>query len=192
VAHQPVMNNHANLSDVAEPTRTAQAVAIGSRLRAVRHQIGLSLPAVAAMSNREFTATTLGSYERGDRGITVPRLHRLAKFYDVPIDQLLPSEDAGPGWSEAEDTERSPSPSHRTQVGQQKVSIDLARLRAGGGPEHLVLQRFVGMIEVQRQNFNGRMITLRSGDLRAVACLLGVTVDAIGHRLDDLGLMVVS
>jgi hypothetical protein len=65
-------------------------------------------------------------------------------------------------------------------------------LRADGGPEPELLRRFVGMIQVQRQDFNGRMITLRAGDLRAIACLLGVTVDAMGHRLEDLGLIVVS
>jgi transcriptional regulator with XRE-family HTH domain len=173
-----------------EAARRAQ-VAIGSRLRAVRHQIGLSLLAVEAMSNQEFRGSVLGSYERGDRAISVPRFQRLAKLYNVPIDQLLPSDGASPRWTEAGGSEPRSGPSHGTQVGLQKVSIDLAKLRAGGGPEYLVLRRFVGMIQVQRQDFNWRMITLRSGDLQAIACFLGVTVDAMGPRLDDLGLSVV-
>ena len=36
----------------------------------------------------------LGAYERGERAISVPRLERLAKFYNVPVDQLLPRDDA--------------------------------------------------------------------------------------------------
>ena len=56
---------------------------MGARLRAVRHQIGLSLLAVEARSNSEFRASLLGAYERGERGISVPRLQRLARFYKV-------------------------------------------------------------------------------------------------------------
>ena len=43
------------------------------------------------------------------------------------------------------------------------------------------------MIQVQRQDFNGRMITIRAEDLRAIACLFGVTPDAMSRRLDELG-----
>jgi hypothetical protein len=43
---------------------------------------------------------------------------------------------------------------------------------------------------VQRQDFNGRMLTIRRDDLRAIACILGVTVDTAGERLDNLGLKV--
>ena len=35
----------------------------------------------------------LGAYERGERAISVPRLQRLARFYRVPVDQLLPGDD---------------------------------------------------------------------------------------------------
>ena len=33
------------------------------------------------------------------------------------------------------------------------------------------------MIQVHRQDFNGRMITIRAEDVRAIACLFGVTPD---------------
>ena len=46
------------------------------------------------------------------------------------------------------------------------------------------------MIQVQRQDFNGRMITIRGEDIRAIACLFGVTPDAMSRRLDELGLRV--
>ena len=60
------------------------------RLRNVRKQQRLSLQAVEAASNAEFKASVLGAYERGERAISVPRLQRLARFYNVPVDQLLP------------------------------------------------------------------------------------------------------
>src|ERR1700682_6524705 len=78
-----------------ESARAAYARAVGSRLRAVRKQMRLSLQAVEAMSDQEFKASVLGAYERGERAISVPRLQRLAKLYDVPVDQLLPR-DTGP------------------------------------------------------------------------------------------------
>ena len=46
------------------------------------------------------------------------------------------------------------------------------------------------MIQVHRQDFNGRMITIRAEDVRAIACLFGVTPDSMGARLDELGLLV--
>src|SRR5665213_1027662 len=76
-----------------EAARVAYARAVGSRLRAMRKQMRLSLQAVEAMSDQEFKASVLGAYERGERAISVPRLQRLAKLYDVPVDQLLPQDD---------------------------------------------------------------------------------------------------
>ena len=180
------------LSDAAErePAGNALAEAIGSRLRAVRHQMGLSLQAVAAMSNGEFRTSVLGAYERGDRVITVPRLQRLAKLYAVPVGQLLPPENtSGSGEPEADEMGAT---SDLPRVGHRKVSIDLATLKGEAGPEPELVRRFLNMIQLQRQDFNGRMITIRNGDLRVIACLIGVTPDAMGHRLDDLGLLVAS
>ena len=63
---------------------------VGERLRSIRLQKNMSLGDVEQRSGEEFKASVLGAYERGERAISVPRLERLAKFYDVGIDQLLP------------------------------------------------------------------------------------------------------
>src|SRR5271165_4895080 len=76
-----------------EAARIAYAQAVGARLRTMRKQMRLSLQAVEAMAEQEFKASVLGAYERGERAISVPRLQRLAKLYDVPVDQLLPPDD---------------------------------------------------------------------------------------------------
>src|SRR5438094_2606904 len=81
------------MTDEEMPANYAQRV--GERLRAVRKQKHLSLQAVEASSHQEFKASVLGAYERGERAISVPRLQRLARFYNVPVDQLLPR-DLGP------------------------------------------------------------------------------------------------
>ena len=63
---------------------------VGERLRSIRRQKGLSLQEAEEASEQEFKASVLGAYERGERAISVPRLQRLARFYNVPVDQLLP------------------------------------------------------------------------------------------------------
>jgi transcriptional regulator with XRE-family HTH domain len=179
--------------------RAAYARAVGSRLRAVRKQMRLSLQAVEAMSDQEFKASVLGAYERGERAISVPRLQRLAKLYDVPVDQLLPQDDdATDRWGQGPGDDgngESDSPGRmRRQLrpwdGNEKVTVDLSKLNAVSGPERDLLRRFLSMIQVQRQDFNGRMITIRGEDIRAIACLFGVTPDAMSRRLDELGLRV--
>ena len=151
---------------------------VGERLRAIRRQKRLSLQEVEAVSAQEFKASVLGAYERGERAISVPRLQRLARFYNVPVDQLLPNDD-GPAFT-AEDARRADS----------TVRIDLRKLEEMSGSEADMLNRYLTMIQVQRQDFNGRMLTIRRDDLRAIACILGVTVDGAPERLDDLGLKV--
>ena len=181
-----------------ESARAAYARAVGSRLRAVRKQMRLSLQAVEAMSDQEFKASVLGAYERGERAISVPRLQRLAKLYDVPVDQLLPQDDDATRWGPNGDPDgqvESPGRARRQLRpwdGHDKVTIDLTKLNSVSGPERDLLRRFLSMIQVQRQDFNGRMITIRAEDLRAIACLFGVTPDAMSRRLDELGLRVVT
>lgn len=66
---------------------------LGARLRRVRLARGLSLAAVAHQSGGAWPAAVIGSYERGDRAISVGRLAALAAFYRLPVAALLP--DAG-------------------------------------------------------------------------------------------------
>src|SRR5579883_2742786 len=98
--NQPVVSDE---DEQEESARAAYARAVGSRLRAMRKQMRLSLQAVEAMSDQEFKASVLGAYERGERAISVPRLQRLAKLYDVPVDQLLPPDKGAAGrWGAAD------------------------------------------------------------------------------------------
>ena len=64
--------------------------ALGAKLRAVRSQQGLSLHGVEEKSQGRWKAVVVGSYERGDRAVTVQRLSELAEFYGVPVGELLP------------------------------------------------------------------------------------------------------
>lgn len=63
---------------------------LGERLRAARHQRGLSLTSVGKLTDGRFHPATVGSYERATRALTVERLAGLAQLYDVPVIDLLP------------------------------------------------------------------------------------------------------
>lgn len=62
-----------------------------NNLRRVRKLKGLSLKQVEVLSNGVHKGVVIGSYERGDRSISVDRLISLAELYDVPISSFFVS-----------------------------------------------------------------------------------------------------
>jgi transcriptional regulator with XRE-family HTH domain len=140
----------------------------------------LSLHDVEARSNLEFKASVLGAYERGERAISVPRLLRLAEIYEVPADQLLPRELDG---------EISlVDPGGVSVAMETGFTIDLVRLHDIDDPDAQILSRFATSIQLERQDFNGRMLTIRRSDLRVLAAVMGRKIDELGARLEQLGL----
>jgi len=132
---------------------------VGERLRAIRRQRGMSLQDVHRSTGGEFKAAVLGAYERGERSLSLPRLQRLAACYDVPMNQLLPEEDT---------YEIPPG----TTGG---VAVDLNRLESLDTETERVVDRFLQRIQVQRQDFNGQVLTIRSSDLAMLAMLLEIS-----------------
>ena len=149
---------------------------VGERLRVIRKQKRLSLQEVETASRLEFKASVLGAYERGERAISVPRLQRLAAFYDLPVDQLLPIDG------------RRATP--ELPVEGTALSIDLRRVQIVVGAEGELLKRYLSMLQVLRQDFNGRVLTIRCTDLQALACLFGVPADRVRSRMTELGLLI--
>lgn len=150
---------------------------VGERLRAIRRQKRLSLQDVEANSGEEFKASVLGAYERGERAISVPRLERLARFYNVPVEQLLPRDNSMAGADLVSD-HTSP-----------RLTVDLVRLSQMAGHPFDMLARFMRMVQVQRQDFNGRALAVRSSDTWAIAAMLDVPISELRSRLDGLGLL---
>jgi len=168
----------------------AYAGKVGTRLRAIRRQKRLSLQDVEAASSQEFKASVLGAYERGERAISVPRLQRLARFYRVPVDQLLPGDDGpdfGPRPGDGDLVIDLNSP--RAAAREGAVKLDLTAMEQTEGTEAEMLARYLRMIQVQRGDFNGRVLTVRRDDLRAIACILDVTPDLAVDRLEGLGVL---
>ncbi|MGI9667248.1 MAG: helix-turn-helix domain-containing protein [Acidimicrobiia bacterium] len=131
---------------------------VGERLRSIRQQRGMSLQDVHRATDGEFKAAVLGAYERGERSLSLPRLRRLAVCYDVPMNQLLPEEDT------VEIAESSPG----------ALTIDLTKVDSLDPAAGLVVDRFLQKIQVQRQDFNGKMLTIRGSDLAMLAMMLDV------------------
>jgi transcriptional regulator with XRE-family HTH domain len=146
---------------------------VGKRLRSIRKQRGLSLQDVQRLSEQEFKAAVLGAYERGERSLSLPRLQRLAEFYSVPVHQLLPQEG-------------SPEPAAPGTV-SGGLTIDLNRVENLSGQDGAVVERFLRGIQMLRQDFNGKVLTVRSDDLRTLAMLLDQTANEFNKRLIDLG-----
>ena len=148
--------------------------AVGRRLRAIRKQKGLSLQDVEAISTQEFKASVLGAYERGERSLSLPRMQRLAGFYGVPIDQLLPPD--------------SNEPRRGAAWASGGVRIDLNRLESLSSGSGDILERFLRAIQLMRQDFNGRVLTIRRSDLQLLTGFLSDSDEDLGEVLVELGL----
>lgn len=146
---------------------------VGRRLRSIRKQRGMSLQDVQRVSDQEFKAAVLGAYERGERSLSVPRLRRLSMFYGVPVTQLLPPET----------DEGAPVP-----VSTGGMTIDLNRVEQLSGDDAVVVERFLRGIQMMRQDFNGKVLTIRSNDLRTLSMLVDQSVEGIAESIDGLKL----
>ncbi len=147
---------------------------VGARLRAIRKQRNLSLQDVQRLSEGEFKAAVLGAYERGERSLSLPRLQRLSAFFQVPITQLLPQED------------QRETPIVSLPTGG--LTIDLNSLDRLAGPDAVILERFLRAIQMMRQDFNGKVLTIRRDDLRTLSLLLDQSDEHLAERLTTLGL----
>lgn len=149
------------------------ALAIGARLRRVRHQQDLSLADVQARSSGRWKAVVVGAYERGDRSVTVERLAELASFYDVPLADLLPDQ------------------ATVTRTAPGRVTLDLVRLDAAPARAELaILARYAHHVARKRGDHNGRMLTLRAGDLETVALAVDLTAAELRERLEAEGILL--
>ena len=161
---------------MVDPAAPTYSLRVGERLRAVRKELRLSLQAVEASSNQEFKASVLGAYERGERAISVLRLQRLAAFYGVAVDRLLP-----PAHEVShEDTDASLTIDLRTIAADP---AELPRLAAASGSD--LIARYVSIIRNRRAE-PSNATRLRNEDLVMLATLLSITADEVRRRVDEL------
>jgi hypothetical protein len=68
------------------------------------------------------------------------------------------------------------------------VTIDLNAVDSLSGPDSIIIERFLRAVQMMRQDFNGRVLTLRRDDLRTLSLLLDQSEDAFADRLAKLGI----
>ena len=151
---------------------TEYARALGGRLRAIRTQQGLSLHGVEDKSQGRWKAVVVGSYERGDRAVTVQRLAELADFYGVPVSELLPE---GVTVAAAEPA--------------AKIIIDLEQLQGVPADKAAPLARYAATIQSQRGDYNGRVLSIRQDDLRTLAVIYDETPSQLTEQLISWGVL---
>src|SRR4051794_21399940 len=145
---------------------SAFSVEVGQRLRAVRRARRMSLDEVERTSGGRWSASAVGAYERGFRNLTLPRLRELADFYSVPMAVLLGEADTGPP----------------AGVAGTKLVVDLEAL--GREPEADSVLRYLRTIILERGDFNGRVLSVRRDDVRALCAMLRVTEVELLRRLE--------
>ncbi|HZN14503.1 MAG TPA: helix-turn-helix transcriptional regulator [Acidimicrobiales bacterium] len=161
---------------MVEPAAPNYSIKVGERLRAVRKELRLSLQAVESQSNQEFKASVLGAYERGERAISVLRLQRLANFYGVAVDRLLP-----PAHEVSdEDADASVTIDLRTVAGE---AGELRPLAGAAGSD--LITRFIALVRTRRRDSDAPL-ALRSEDVSTLAGLLGISADEVRRRVGDL------
>jgi transcriptional regulator with XRE-family HTH domain len=151
---------------------TEYAKSLGSKLRAIRTQQGLSLHGVEEKSHGRWKAVVVGSYERGDRAVTVQRLSELAEFYGVPVGELLP-EGVNPAGGEI----------------AARIVIDLEQLSQVPADQGAPLARYAATIQSQRGDYNGRVLSIRHEDLRSLAVIYDSTPGVLTERLIGWGVL---
>ena len=151
---------------------TDYAKALGARLRAIRTQQGLSLHGVEEKSQGRWKAVVVGSYERGDRAVTVQRMAELADFYGVPVSELLPD---GAAVAAAEPAAR--------------IVIDLEQLSSVPPDKAAPLARYAATIQSQRGDYNGRILSIRQEDLRSLAVIYDASPSTLTEQLIEWGVL---
>lgn len=158
-------------SEAAVSEEEALALRVGQRLRAIRQARALSLSDVEERSGGRWSASAIGAYERGFRNLSLPRLKALADFYRVPVSVLL--------------GETGPANAHHDR---RKLVLSLEALRAVDPAEPV--QRFVQSIIEARGDFNGKVLSLRNDDLKALCVLCGGDIPTGVAQLRAWGVLV--
>lgn len=154
-----------------DPIESSFSSEVGQRLRSVRRVRGLSLDDVERESGGRWSASAVGAYERGFRNLSLPRLRDLAQFYDVPMGVLLGEDEAGDG-----------------ARAQGRLVLDLVALQQVREAESVL--RYLRSIILERGDYNGRVLSVRRDDLRAICSLLRTDEAATLERLSEWGALV--
>ena len=136
--------------------------AAGEVLRDTRTRLGMSLYDVARVSGGKFKPSALGGYERGERTLSIDRFCELSRVYGTPPDELL-----------------SKVLTRIDPAGREEVVIDLTRIGLVEAPDRGQVAEFVHRIKALRRDYLTDVLTLRAGDVAALALASGRRTDEV-------------
>jgi len=117
---------------------------------------------VERTSGNEFKSSVLGAYERGERSISVQRLHRLAQIYAMEVAHLIPSAD---------------------EVANKETVIDLDAMGTAEPGVSEAIDRFLSTIQLRRRSDGD--LTIRQSDLEFLAALLRSDRATVRRAISD-------
>jgi transcriptional regulator with XRE-family HTH domain len=138
------------------------------KLRQIRESQGLTLQDVATRSKGAISAIALGSYERGDRSISARKIMQIAHLYGLPVGELFNAADKN------------------LEAG--RVVIDLRKLTLSEDPMGKQLLIILKRIVAMRRDWNGEVISLRSGDISNLQTFAHFSSAELSHVLDKFAL----
>ena len=138
------------------------------RLRQIRESQGLTLQDVATRSKGAISAIALGSYERGDRSISARKIMQIAHLYGLPVGELFNAADKN------------------LEAG--RVVIDLRKLTLSEDPMGKQLLIILKRIVAMRRDWNGEVISLRSGDISNLQTFAHFSSAELSNVLDKFAL----
>lgn len=156
------------------------AADIAQRIRSLRRERGWSLVDVERLSHGTLKAVVLGSYERGDRALSLNRAIEIASIFSVPLHHLL----------------AAPEELHPAPV-RPRMVVDLRRARTlvedpDRGEDRIltVTYTFLTWIARRRGDWNGEVMSLRECDHATLALMLLMTEEALDNWLNANRLLV--
>jgi len=140
---------------------------IRTRIRAVRILRGWSLADFEKHSGGAITAIAMGSYERGARTLSTPKLLTICRIFEISLAHLL-------------EFDRELVPGH---ISDRHI-YDLFKLQGlPQSPEKVHLLSYIQEIIRERGDWKGAVISLRSTDVENLTRIFTVTreIDSVSY-----------
>ena len=145
-----------------------EVLKVCKRLRSVREAKALTLLEVEQRSQGELTAVALGSYERGDRQISLFKLLQIARIYGVPASEILTKK-----------IER---------VEPARIVFDLRKIRQSTHSEAAKIAQVLTEIAQTRGDWNGELISIRANDLVNLFLFTGLSAVQIQSCISEFSI----
>jgi transcriptional regulator with XRE-family HTH domain len=138
---------------------------VSARIRALRREKGWSLKEFERRSGGKIRAITLGSYERGDRSLSVETISLIAETLSVHPSELFAS---------ACRPITSDTPRHIYDL----LKIHSLTLT----PERELLLGFLKEVATNRGDWRGAVISIRDSDVATLSLLFALLPDSRGEK----------